>query len=124
VSHVERDLTDEEADKLASEIAWLLIAWAGKDPERIAQALAFAETSPCLGRPRTSAVLITRITSKGSKSPRFTVNFSRLPGKPFGPYSTAGAIAQLEAAALLTRADARDLILNAEGNGCATRGYS
>jgi len=51
---------------------------------------------------------------------RWTLAFSALPGRTFGPYMLADAVGQLRVAALLEPLQARDLIFDAVTNGTAT----
>jgi hypothetical protein len=44
---------------------------------------------------------------------RYTLTFSKLPGQSFGPYEFAEAISQLYVCALLSRPDARNLVMDA-----------
>lgn len=44
---------------------------------------------------------------------RYRLEFSELPGRSFGPYDFAEAIGQLHVAALLSRLEARDLVMDA-----------
>jgi len=44
---------------------------------------------------------------------RYRLEFSKLPGRPFGPYEFAEAITQLYVAALLSRLEARNLVMDA-----------
>lgn len=57
------------------------------------------------------------VTSKRSK---FTVEFSRLPGQTFGPWTLVETIQDLTVSALLSPVDARDLVLSAAVTGSAT----
>lgn len=47
------------------------------------------------------------------KRKRYTLTFSKLPGRSFGPYDFAEAIGQLRIAALLSALEARDLVMDA-----------
>lgn len=60
-------------------------------------------------------VIVTRVGK------RFRLAFSRLPGRTFGPFSMAEAIKDLRVSALLSPADARDLVLDAAAKGRASR---
>lgn len=44
---------------------------------------------------------------------RYRLAFSKLPGQDFGPYDFAEAIGQLHVGALLSRLDARNLVMDA-----------
>lgn len=50
---------------------------------------------------------------------RYTLSFSQLPGKTFGPYEFVEAIGQLHVGALISRRAARDLVLQAFSDGSA-----
>lgn len=52
---------------------------------------------------------------------RYVVTFSALPGKAFGPWDLGEAIRDLRVSALLTAAEARDLVMDAAVAGSATR---
>jgi hypothetical protein len=52
---------------------------------------------------------------------RYTVTFSRLPGRRFGPWNLAETKRDLQVSALLDGAEARDLVLDAASMGSATR---
>lgn len=47
------------------------------------------------------------------KRKRYTLTLSKLPGRSFGPYDFAEAIGQLYVGALLSRLDARSLVMDA-----------
>jgi hypothetical protein len=47
------------------------------------------------------------------KRKRYTLTFSKLPGRSFGPYDFTEAIGQLYVGALLSRLEARDLVMDA-----------
>lgn len=63
---------------------------------------------------------ITAKKAKPRNGDRITLHFSALPGKTYGPYPWNEAIGQAEFAALLSRLDARSLILDALVDGEAT----
>jgi hypothetical protein len=54
------------------------------------------------------------------KGKRFRVEFSRLPGQSFGPWSFAETIRDLTVSALLEPLQARDLVMDAAVKGSAT----
>lgn len=54
------------------------------------------------------------------KGRRFTLTFSALPGRLFGPYEFSEAVRHLRVAALLEPMAARDLVLDAHADGAAT----
>ena len=51
---------------------------------------------------------------------KVTSEFSALPGRQFGPWTMAEMIRDLTVSALLTRLEARDLVLDAAVKGSAT----
>jgi hypothetical protein len=63
---------------------------------------------------------VTVTTTQRTGLPRFTVEFSALPGKKFGPQNFTETAHDLHIAALLSLADARNLILDAHNQGSAT----
>lgn len=68
----------------------------------------------------TGTVTVTRVRSY--RGERVTLEFSRLPGRVFGPYHWGEAITDLTVSALLSRLDARSLVLDALTQGTATTG--
>lgn len=54
------------------------------------------------------------------KAERVMLHFSALPGQAFGPYPWGEAITDLTVSALLSRVDARTLVLDALAKGKAT----
>lgn len=66
-------------------------------------------------RPEPAADKVT-VTRKGKK---FTLVFSKLPGRTFGPYDFAEAVRDLTVSALLSPMDARNLVMDAGANGTA-----
>jgi hypothetical protein len=64
---------------------------------------------------------VTVTTTQRTGLPRFTVRFSALPNRVFGPYNFTETAHDLHIAALLSLADARNLILDAHSQGSATR---
>lgn len=57
------------------------------------------------------------VTRKGK---RFVSQFSQLPGRTFGPYDMPEMIQDLTVSALLSKLDARTLVLDAAADGSAT----
>jgi hypothetical protein len=57
----------------------------------------------------------------GAFANRYSLTFDALPGKAFGPYDFREAREQLYVAALLSRVEARALLLDAWTAGAATR---
>lgn len=57
------------------------------------------------------------------KGKRFTLEFSRLPGKSFGPWSFEETIRDLTISALLEPLAARDLVMDAAVHGSAQTAY-
>lgn len=51
---------------------------------------------------------------------RFTVSFSKLPGKTFGPWDLAEMVRDLRISALLTPLQARELVMDAAIKGSAS----
>jgi hypothetical protein len=68
-----------------------------------------------------NAKTVTVTTTQRTGLPRFTVEFSALPGRVFGPHNFTETAHDLHIAALLSLADARNLILDAHNQGSATR---
>lgn len=54
------------------------------------------------------------------KGQRFTVTFSQLPGRTFGPWEFAQTVRDLQVSALLSPISARDLVMDAATQGSAT----
>jgi hypothetical protein len=50
---------------------------------------------------------------------RFTLSFSRLPGRTSGPFDFAEAVRDLTVSALLVPVDARNLVMDASTDGVA-----
>lgn len=66
--------------------------------------------------PEARTVTVTR-----ERRDRFTVSFSALPGRTFGPWSFAETVRDLQVSALLTAREARDLVLDADASGITRR---
>lgn len=60
------------------------------------------------------------VTRHGASPGRYTVSFSRFPGRTFGPWDLTETTRDLVVSAGLSRPDARDLALDAAANGSAT----
>lgn len=65
----------------------------------------------------TNAAHTVTITKRGK---RFVITHSRLPGQKFGPFDFAEAGRELFIGMLLSRMDARNLMLDASEHGSAT----
>ena len=61
------------------------------------------------------------VTVTCKRRDRFTVAFSQLGDREFGPWSLAETVRDLRISALLSAQDARDLVLTAATAGTATR---
>jgi hypothetical protein len=64
---------------------------------------------------------VTVSKAKPYRGPRVTLAFSKLPGRTYGPYPWGEAVTDLTISALLSRVDARSLVLDALVVGSATR---
>ena len=51
---------------------------------------------------------------------RYTLTFSRLPGRKFGPWPFADTVRDLRVSALLSAVAARDLVMDASVHGSVT----
>jgi hypothetical protein len=61
-----------------------------------------------------------RYSGKPSNKGRYTVTFSQLPGKSFGPWDFVNTVRDLGFSAMLTPLDARNLVLDTHQHGRAT----
>lgn len=75
-------------------------------------------TAPRLTDMIAGTVTVTR--ARSYRGERVTLEFSRLPGRVFGPYYWGEAITDLTVSALLPRLAARNLVLDALTQGAAT----
>lgn len=57
------------------------------------------------------------VTARGK---RFTLAFSQLPGRTFGPWGFAETVRDLRVSALLAPVDARNLVMDAAVSGSAS----
>lgn len=65
-----------------------------------------------------NTVTVKKVTRRNADN--VTLSFSKLPGQKFGPYPWKDAVTELTFSALLSRADARNLVLDALATGTAT----
>jgi hypothetical protein len=60
------------------------------------------------------------VTVTSPRKGRFTVTFSKLPGRTFGPWGFAETVTDLRISALLEHRETRDLVMDAAVSGSAT----
>ena len=66
----------------------------------------------------TGTVTVTR--ARSGRDSRYTLSFSALPGRTFGPWDFAETARDLRVSALMTPVDARNLVCDAAARGTAT----